>query len=394
MTIDGFGPLPVARPAAVADLCDIVRSAAADGSALYPVGGGTMLGYGLPPTKPGMAVDMRGLDRVIDYPARDMTVTVQAGLTVGKLAELLQAERQHLPVDVPLHDRATIGGALATNASGPRRFGYGTLRDYVIGISLVNDLAQEVKGGGRVVKNVAGYDLMKLYTGSLGTLGIISQVTFKVPPAPESSRWLVVGTAAANVPAVLAALQSTKTRPRAITVRGRTGDDCSVVVGFEDNAKAVEWQAVQFVEELPDRLRGGVHDLSATDAVALRDFPLSGDASLTFKANLLPAQTWAFCQQAMAAADVSLNAHAGNGIVVGHVHGDLTAERVASMLQGLIAFAAMAHGNVVVTRCPPAWKSVVPVWGRPTGDRDLMKAVKDKLDPKRVFNPGRFVNGI
>src|SRR5688572_5315479 len=113
-----------------------------------------MLHLGLPPMKPGTAVDLRGLDRVIDYPARDMTITVQAGITVRRVADILSAEGQQLPVDVPLPDRATVGGAVATNASGPRRFGPGTLRDYVIGITVVNDEGREVKGGGRVVKNV------------------------------------------------------------------------------------------------------------------------------------------------------------------------------------------------------------------------------------------------
>ena len=188
ISIDDFGPLPVQRPASVAELSDIVRRCAANGDAIYPVGGGTMLGWGLPPTKPGLAIDLRGLDQVIDYPARDMTITVQAGISIARLQEILRAERQQLPVDVPLPDRATIGGAIATNASGPRRFGYGTLRDYVIGISVVNDRGEEVKAGGRVVKNVAGYDLMKLYTGSFGTLGIITQVTLKVKPLAEATR--------------------------------------------------------------------------------------------------------------------------------------------------------------------------------------------------------------
>ena len=111
---------------------------------------------------------------MIDYPARDMTITVQAGITLGRLQDLLAAENQRLPIDVPRADRATLGGGLAVNVSGPRRFGCGTLRDYVIGISIVNDEGQEIKAGGRVVKNVAGYDLCKLHVGALGTLGVIT----------------------------------------------------------------------------------------------------------------------------------------------------------------------------------------------------------------------------
>src|SRR5262249_25511784 len=136
-----------------------------------------MLHIGFPPTRSGIGVDLRRLDQVIDFPARDMTVTVQSGITIAKLQALLKGERQQLPVDIPMAEQATLGGALATNASGPRRYGYGTLRDYVIGISAVNDEGQEIKAGGRVVKNVAGYDLCKLYIGSSWTFAVITHVT-------------------------------------------------------------------------------------------------------------------------------------------------------------------------------------------------------------------------
>src|SRR6478736_5589529 len=191
-------------------MCDLVRRAAAGGTALYP--------------------------------ARDMTITVQAGVTIAQLQDTLKAEGQQLPVDVPFPDRATLGGAVATNASGPRRFGHGTLRDYVIGITVVNDQGKEVKGGGRVVKNVAGYDFMKLYTGSLGTLGVIAQLTLKVKPLPEA----VAAIAAPCPPEMLETvlnrvLPATATRPTMISVAngpaaqllGSKGAGYLVVVGFE-----------------------------------------------------------------------------------------------------------------------------------------------------------------
>src|SRR5207244_961539 len=199
--------------------------------------------------------------------------------------QLLATENQRLPIDVPQSDRATLGGTLAANVSGPRRYGFGTLRDYVIGISVVNDEGQEVKAGGRVVKNVAGYDLMKLYTGSLGTLGIISQVTLKVKPLPEASRWIIVPAEPDQVTDLLARLSATRTRPCAITVQGRAKEGriagASVVVGFEDNARAVEWQVARLGEELPDRARGQRQEPSAPAAEALiaglRDFPLASE---------------------------------------------------------------------------------------------------------------------
>src|SRR5437588_5750684 len=119
-----------------------------------------------------------------------MTVTAQSGITLARLGNVLATENLRLAIDVPNGARATLGGALAVNVSGPRRYGLGTLRDYVIGISAVNDEGQEVKAGGRVVKNVAGYDLCKLYVGSLGTLGIITQVTLKLKPRPDGQALL------------------------------------------------------------------------------------------------------------------------------------------------------------------------------------------------------------
>src|SRR5262245_58022844 len=212
-TIDGFGPLPVVRPVSVSVLGDVVRGAAAKNEAIYPIGGQTQLDLGNPPTKGGVAVDMRGLDQVIEFPARDMTVTVQAGITIAKLQALLAPENLQLPIDVPQPERATLGGIIATNVSGPRRLGYGTLRDYVIGISAVNDEGNEFKAGGRVVKNVAGYDLCKLLVGSLGTLGVITQVTLKLRPLPEETALVTLGCESAEVAGVLDQMHSSRTRP-------------------------------------------------------------------------------------------------------------------------------------------------------------------------------------
>src|SRR5207249_10267822 len=126
---------------------------------------------------PGVAVATTALHQVIDFPARDLTITVQTGITIARLNEITRAEGLQLPIDVPDPERSTLGGAIACNVSGPRRYGYGTFRDYVLGITTVNDRGELASAGGRVVKNVAGYDLMKLHTGALGTLGVITRVT-------------------------------------------------------------------------------------------------------------------------------------------------------------------------------------------------------------------------
>src|SRR5437762_40368 len=144
-------------PADQSSLLAAVRAAYEAGTAVYPIGGGTSLEYGLSAARPGIELSLAKLNRVIDYPARDMTTTVEAGITMASLAETLAAERQRLPVDAPQADRATLGGLIATNWSGPLRYGHGTIRDYVIGINAIDGRGVPFKGGGRVVKNVAGY---------------------------------------------------------------------------------------------------------------------------------------------------------------------------------------------------------------------------------------------
>jgi glycolate oxidase FAD binding subunit len=414
LTFDGLATYPISDPSSVAELSELVRHAAASKQAIYPFGGQTMLDIGLIPVKPGTAVDLRKLNQVIDYPARDMTITVQAGIAVAQLQDTLRCEKQRLPVDIPLPNLATLGGAIAVNASGSRRFGFGTLRDYVIGISVINDQGQEIKGGGRVVKNVAGYDLMKLYTGSLGTLGVISQVTLKLKPAPEASTLVSLPVAAEQISTVLDALNGSRTRPVCIDLLDPSaaqaigeriglpmlaGPSWRLLIGFEDNFKAVGWQIQQLRQELPMELRSSLEECPPGDDErslwsALTDFTLWPEALLSFKANLRPSAVPEFCTRAASLTPAPLlQAHAGNGIVLGHIR-DLTVVQASSMLELLGTLAAKTGGNLTVSRCPGTWKTSLPIWGHATGDRILMKAIKEKLDPGGVFNSGRFVDGI
>src|SRR5262249_5577375 len=261
ITIDQFGPLSVRPSATVAEVCELVKQQRAAKQAIHPVGGRTTLDLGLPPTKPGVACDTTALNSVIDYPARDMTITAQAGITIAALQGELAKEGQWLPVDVPLPEKATLGGAVAVNASGPRRYGYGTLRDYVIGITFVSDDGVEVKAGGRVVKNVAGYDLMKLQIGALGTLGVVTQLTLKVKPKPEAAAAVAFGCDSAALAGVLDSLAVSKARPvavellnaearRAAHVLPSLAAEWVVVVGFEEKAAAVRWQVSTLLDEL------------------------------------------------------------------------------------------------------------------------------------------------
>lgn len=396
LSIDDFGPLPVVRPATVADLGDAVRAAVA----VYPVGGQTHLGVGRVPSREGTVIDVRGLDQIVDFPARDMTVTVQAGISLKKLQDTITPENLRLPIDIPRADSATLGGALAVNVSGPRRFGYGTLRDYVIGISAVNDEGREFKAGGRVVKNVAGYDLCKLLVGSLGTLGIITQATLKLRPLAEERALVCLPCAAARIGPLLDSLAASRTRPVVLDVvnRAAAGEalghvgaacasaDWAILVGYEGNADAVKWQMQHLVKELgasvPMEARVGF-TAEALDR-AMTEWPAWPGAALSLKASMLPSAVPGFLAAVESFGSSPLvRAHAGNGIVQAH-YGDIGLEAARSL-----AASWRKAAITVVTRCPAAWKRDIDVWGSPPRDIELMRRVKAAFDPRGVFNPGR-----
>lgn len=384
--IDNFRPLATLRPNSIAELGDLVRRAIAENVGLYPTGGGTMLHLGLPPVKPGYLVDMRGFDQVIDYPARDMTITVRAGITIAKLQEILGKENQRLPIDVPSPETATLGGAIAVNASGPRRYGFGTLRDYVIGISFTDDAGKEAKAGGRVVKNVAGYDLCKLHIGALGTLGIVTQVTLKLKPLPEERGLAVIQCTVERLGELLEKIHASAARPVCVEANATT-----VIVGFEENRDAVKWQLEQFEREVPSGMRAivSIGDVAAAEWRRLLDAQ-STPARLEFKANVLPSQLAGFVRL-LGEYGISWQAQAGNGIVKGTTSADLTLDEANHMLNEVRATALAAQGNLIVTRCPTAWKQELKLWGEPRGDWPLMRKVKKELDPRDLFNPGRFM---
>lgn len=408
--IDGLS-LPLLQPNSVAEVGETIQKARAAGEAIYPVGGGTQLGFGLPPTKKGVAVALTKFNRVMDYPARDMTITVEAGMTIGELQRILSEENQRLPVDIPHSPAATLGGALATNTSGLRRYGFGTLRDYVIGITVLNDEGEQVKAGGRVVKNVAGYDLCKLYIGSLGTLCIISQITLKVVPRPEQNALIILQCHNDQLGKLLDRLHESQSRPVCIEALNRAAAmqmqqdfaldlpdaDWVVIAGFEGNSDRVNWQVQQLVKELHFDYHLEARLGPTADPLwhALVEFPGWSSTGLTWKAATLPSQCAELCQQTSALPEVPLlQAHAGNGIVMGHLKQDITQQQTMDVVKGCREITVRSGGSVVLMNCPTAWKEEELIWGKPQENFSLMRTVKERLDPQRIFNPGRFCGGI
>ncbi len=310
-------------------------------------------------------------------------------------------------MEAPFPDQATLGGIFATNTSGPRRFGAGRPRDQIIGVSFVTSEGVVVKGGGRVVKNVAGYDLPKLLTGSLGTLGIITQLTVKVRPIPEKSAiaWVPfqgVGQASD----ALERLNVSDTRPiaiellnkpaaRAITEnRGLPLAEAILAIGFEESAGTVAWQLDRLKNELKNAAFRIV-DEAQTAALwsKLIEFQSQAMGSLSFVANVRPSSVLSF----VASLDPSIwavQAHAGNGIVRAHALGEWPLGQAADQIERLRRAATADGGNLILSRCPSQWKPQIGVWGEPRPDWLISERVKAALDPHHAMNPGRFVGSI
>ncbi|MBI3744094.1 MAG: FAD-binding oxidoreductase, partial [Chloroflexi bacterium] len=191
--VDGVVPAAGVSPTTVEQAAAVMKAAHTLGLAVTARGGGTAMSYGAPPERVDVLLSARRLNRILEYEPADLTCTVEAGITLGDLNEALGKHGQMLPLEAPLAGQATIGGVLAVNASGPRRFAYGTARDRLIGVRAIEASGAVIKGGGKVVKNVAGYDVPKMFVGSLGTLGIIVEATFKLSPVPKARAALLAG---------------------------------------------------------------------------------------------------------------------------------------------------------------------------------------------------------
>ncbi len=406
---DGRFALATDRPETMEQLRETVVARVAQGHALYPQGGGTALDYGEAPRDPGVAIDTRALSRVIDYPSADMTITIEAGISLATLRNVLAERRQRLLVDAPHAEQATLGGIYATNTNGSRRFGAGSPRDQIIGVSFVTSEGSMVKGGGRVVKNVAGYDFPKLLTGSMGTLGIISQMTLKVRPQPEASAlvWAVIPQGAgAGLEPILQGLNTSETRPIALDFLnvcgarhvgqplGLPSDHAVLVLGFEDNASSVAWQRERLKSELQGHELVVLENESALPLWnALTEFQAAELGPMSFVANVRLSSIADFVQEL----DPSLwavQAHAGNGIIRAHSLGSPEQENLKREIDRLRAKAVQDGGNLILPRCPTDWKQAFKVWGERRVDWLLAERVKRALDPKGVMNSGRFVGTI
>ena len=383
--IAGLAPRRVAEPKSADELAGVVRETAGDNLALSPIGSGTMLGLGNRPSRYDVAIRIKGLNRVVDYEPDDQVIVVEAGITLRELQAILREKKQRLAIDPLGGDEMTIGGMLATNAYGPRAERYGTLKDLIVGIEIVRADGAVARAGGKVVKNVAGFDVSKLMVGSLGTLAIVAKATFRLHPLPEATQTLAFTMPASSVYAFVLAMRDAQLEPAA-TVARLDGDACAVEVTFEGFGPGVDAQ-VKTCEKVAAKRE-------ASPSTALRAGSVEGQPAqlkVTYKPSefervaAIAKHATAFPTLGVMFVDLDVRDNGGPSTT-------LADARYARDDIGTLR--SLSDVNVTIQRMPLDWYGMVDAWGPPPPSFSLMQALKDRFDPTRRLNPGRFVGGL
>ena len=438
-SVDGATPRVAVQPASRDEVAEILRWASSKGLAVIPCGGGTQLSLGNPPRRVDLLLDLTRLDQVLDFQPADLTVTVESGVTLAQLQELLAAEGKIVPLEAPLSHRATVGGVLAANTCGPLRSSYGLPRDWLIGIGVISSQGVETKAGGRVVKNVTGYDLNKLYTGSLGTLGVIVEASFKLAPRPTA--WGCLAAEYSGVGKALAganALRGQVHAPQAIQVINgpiaRILGNAHTGVGqaAEPSGPGAGAQVLAFYfgrslgvrrsmeggrQQLEDTPARRIQQLGEDETLALvrslTDLGWSPDTApdLVLKVNLPPSAMaqastafWGDDSLGVApgiVADVGWGEmrllwklRGGDDFPVSGVAAVLAAETAVDAVRRARELAGRLGGSAVVEQCPLPVKQQLDVWGDSFQGMEIMRRIKNKFDPSGTLNPGRFVGRL
>ncbi|MFN3372038.1 MAG: FAD-binding oxidoreductase [Chloroflexus sp.] len=370
-------PRQVAQPTTVAEVAEVLAAASRAQAAVVPWGAGTRQFLINPPPRYDLALDLRRLDRVIEYHPADLVVMVEAGITLAALQAVLAERGQWLPWDPPTPDTAPIGGLLATAAWGPLRLGYGGPRDWLLGMRVVLGDGRIVQSGGRVVKNVAGYDNHKLHLGAFGTLGVIAAVTFKVAPLPEriASVRAVFATPTAALHAATA-IRQPPSQPVALVIT--VAETVTLTVRFAGVAAAVERQlglataACALAEAVTLN----------TDDRELWAVSSAPDDALVLRIGVPERMLAAAIDVVTALAPSHLTIFPGLGLMVGR-----WSVAVATHLPALRQTLAEMDGYAVVERGPTG----IDRWGPPPPTIDVMRALRQRWDPAGILNPGRWL---
>jgi len=398
--IDGLRPALLAMPGSGAEAALCLRICSRFGARVVPAGSMTWLECGNPVRSVDVVLSLSRMGRVVDYNPADLTIRAEAGIAMSDLDRITKQEKQWLPLDAP--GQGTLGAVVACGSSGPLRFGYGAPRDYVIGLRLAHVDGTQSKSGGQVVKNVAGYDLNKLYIGSYGTLAVITEVILKLRPAPEASATvLATASECQSLYAIASRVMSGRLRPVSVFVLNRTMSSRiglaarggAMLVRFVESEAAVSDQ----VDRLRDLLSYVNCELATAQAADDELWPkvasLDASGEVALKASVAVSGTaWAqaSCEdhfpECIAAADM------GMGVVRLSIGGgDL---ELVNRIKLLRAEIESKGGTLIIERAPAFIRLEADAWGDPGPAINIMRSIKQSFDPHSLLSPGRFVSGM
>ena len=432
--IDRKLPAAAVRPATSEEVAEIVKFAAAEKLALVATGARTKLGIGYAPSRYDLALDMTRLNKLIAYDPGDLTLSVEAGVPLAKLAQLLAEHHQFLPLPVPFVNRTTIGGVIASGVDSPLRQFYGTARDFLLGMEFVTGEGVAAKSGGRVVKNVTGYDIHKLMIGALGTLGVITRVNFKTFPMPLAARGFVARFAtfenaldmrqriaqspltpltmeilSPRVAELFGSDAATRYERAAMPTNVISNNEWALTTGYAGNDRVVERFAAELQRMAEQSGATGVTILAENLPPAWarkREFiPIalaSSPATTIVKISVLPMRM----KDALAAAQKSAESNnlrwaamaRGVGIIYFAIlpsdHTEEWRTRVTNAASAIQEACAKLAGHATVPWAPAEWKSTLQIWGPQRPDAPQMQKLKSVFDPQNILSPGRFAPNL
>jgi glycolate oxidase FAD binding subunit len=403
--VDGCAAGAVLEPSNAATLAEMLGWANLQRLVVAPRGAGTKLNWGAAPVRVDVVLSTARLNAPVDHCAGDLTATAPAGASLAAINEILGRERQWLALDPPASDRATIGGIIATNDSGPRRHRHGTPRDLIIGVEMALVDGRTAKAGGRVVKNVAGYDLGRLLCGSFGTLAIITGATFKLTPLPPASRTIVATAHHARALADLAlAIAAAPLTPSAIELQSPPS---RLLVRFETTEAAADRQAAAALKVC--RNHGAVASTVVDEAEAAAwhglEARLWGAGGTVVRLAVLPTEVADMLEHvervsARHAIEYLAGGRAALGVLFCRLGGSGTTgspsdcDAHAAAVEELRRKARAGGGSAVIVSAAPAVRALVDPWGEVGDALPMMRAVKTRFDPNGILNPGRAAGGI
>lgn len=412
--VDGVVPKIILFPENIEQISEIMKAASQAGVSVVPAGSGTKLGIGNKPLGADVILSTKKLNRVIEHESADLVATAECGITLADLQSHLRGKNQFLPVDPPhVRSGATLGGIIAANDSGPLRLRYGTSRELMIGMKVVRADGRIFKGGSKVVKNVAGYDMPKLFVGSLGTLGIIAEATFRLYPVPESSGTYIASfesldeahdTVRSLIDSnlVINAIEHLNpTLAGSITEGLAPGPDrerYTLALRLMNVTRAVEDQMKTVMDvSLGSGGKGLIIEPQHEEAFweELREFPWRPPAAegAVLKAGVLISDVPRVFLLLDGLSDkygvsTRASARAANGVVIISIDGDR--ESVINSVKELREFSESAGGSLTVREASPDIKPALDAWGGMGSSRGLMKRIKTAFDPGNILNPGRL----